>query len=301
MPHESSSWWVELGGMSCERWVVSDKLCDLWDERSCVKWVVLVVRWAEIREMSCVSCEMSVVWDELCELWDELCERTWVKFSERTRSSSTKCHTKAALERVELCEMSWVRWVVWDELCDLWDERSCVRWNVCIVWDNLSEVERERSNSGGEGGEGKEYKPKNKSPTQRCEEKNHNLMSCVMMFKKKLEEESCYRDTMTKTHNKNVHRRPTVWRAQTTHFWRAQTNPEPLQTLSKLEKRCEQSTLCLYTSSITSVFMLHASCCLLCTASFATNALGSIFAQLWSQGFVILRVSIRVRGLHLVF
>ena len=59
-------------------------------------------------------------------------------------------------------------------------------------------------------GEGKEYKPKNKSPTQRCEEKKHNLMSCVMMFKKKLEEESCYRDTMTKTHNKNVHRRPTV-------------------------------------------------------------------------------------------
>ena len=157
----------------------------LWDERSCVKWVVLVVRWAEIREMSCVSCEMSgVVWDELCELWDELCERTWVKFSERTRSSSTKCHTKAALERVELCEMSWVRWVVWDELCDLWDERSCVRWNGCIVWDNLSEVERERSNSGGEGGEGTEYKHKNKSPTQRCEEKNHNLMSCVMMLKK---------------------------------------------------------------------------------------------------------------------
>ena len=36
------------------------------------------------------------------------------------------------------------------------------------------------------------------------------LMSCVMMFKKKLEEESCYRDTMTKSHNKNVHRRPTV-------------------------------------------------------------------------------------------
>ena len=141
-------------------------------------------------------------------------------------SSSTKCHTKAALERVELCEMSWVRWVVWDELCDLWDERSCVRWNVCIVWDNLSEVERERSNSGGEGGEGKEYKHKNKSPTQRCEEKNHNLMSCVMMLKK-LEEESCYRATMTKSHNKNVHRRPTVWRAQTTHFWRAQTTPQP--------------------------------------------------------------------------
>ena len=171
--HLSSLEWVELCEMSCERWVVSDKLCDLWDERSCVKWVVLVVRWAEIREMSCVSCEMSgVVWDELCELWDELCERTWVKFSERTRSSSTKCHTKAALERVELCEMSWVRWVVWDELCDLWDERSCVGWVLWVVWDNLGEVERERSNSGGEGGEGKEYKPKNKSPTQRCEEKN---------------------------------------------------------------------------------------------------------------------------------
>ena len=156
-----------------------------WSVTGGVGWVMLVVRWAEIREMSCVSCEMSgLVWDELCELWDESCERTWVKFSERTRSSSTKCHTKAALERVELCEMSWVRCVVWDELCDLWDERSCVRWNVCIVWDNLSEVERERSNSGGEGWEGKEYKHKNKSPTQRCEEKNHNLMSCVMMLKK---------------------------------------------------------------------------------------------------------------------
>ena len=194
--------------------------CDLWDERSCVKWVVLVVRWAEIREMSCVSCEMSgVVWDELCELWDELCERTWVKFSERTRSSSTKCHTKAALERVELCEMSWVRWVVWDELCDLWDERSCVRWNVCIVWDNLSEVERERSNSGGEGGEGKEYKHKNKSPTQRCEEKNHNLMSCVMMLKK------ARRRIMLQSYNDKITQQK---RAQTTN--RLTCTDDPLLT-----------------------------------------------------------------------
>ena len=50
---------------------------------------------------------------------------------------------------------------------------------------------------------------KTKAP-HRDVRKKHNLMSCVMMFKKKLEEESCYRDTMTKTHNKNVHRRPTV-------------------------------------------------------------------------------------------
>ena len=49
----------------------------------------------------------------------------------------------------------------------------------------------------------------------------------VWWCSKKLEEESCYRATMTKSHNKNVHRRPTVWRAQTTHFWRAQTTPQP--------------------------------------------------------------------------
>ena len=122
--HESSSTkchtkaaleWVELCEMSCERWVVSDKLCDLWDERSCVKWIVLVVRWAEIREMSCVSCEMSgVVWDELCELWDELCERTWVKWCARTRKQ---------LHQMPHESSSWVSWVVWDEL---W-EMSCVR------------------------------------------------------------------------------------------------------------------------------------------------------------------------------
>ena len=203
--------------MSGNTW---DELCELWHERSCVRRVVWVVRWVELCEMSCVSCEMSgVVWDELCELWDELCERTWVKFSERTRSSSTKCHTKAALERVELCEMSWVRWVVWDELCDLWDERSCVRWNVCIVWDNLSAVERERSNSGGEGGEGKEYKHKNKSPTQRCEEKNHNLMSCVMMLKK------ARRRIMLQSYNDKITQQK---RAQTTN--RLTCTDDPLLT-----------------------------------------------------------------------
>ena len=90
-----------------------------------------------------MSCERWLVWDELCDLWDE-----------------TSCVS---------CEMSGV---VWDEFCDLWDERSCLGWVLWVVWDNLGEVERERSNSGGEGGEGKEYKPKNKSPTQRCEEKN---------------------------------------------------------------------------------------------------------------------------------
>ena len=50
------------------------------------------------------------------------------------------------------------------------------------TWVKLSE---RRSNAGGEGGEGAEYKPKNKNPTQRCEEKNHTVMSCVMMSRKK--------------------------------------------------------------------------------------------------------------------
>jgi len=37
-----------------------------------------------------------------------------------------------------------------------------------------------RSNAGGEG-EGREYKPKNKNPTQRSEGKKHTVMSCAMM------------------------------------------------------------------------------------------------------------------------
>ena len=176
----------------------------LLSELSCVRWVVR----DELCEMSCVTCEMrGVVWDELCELWDERSCVTWVVWVVRwvvwKNLGEVQCEdTKAAppnatrkqllselscvrwVEWDELCELSCERWLVWDELCELWDERSCVRWNVRVVWDNLGEVERERSNSGGEG-EGKEYKPKNKSPAQRCEEKNHTLMSCVMMFKKK--------------------------------------------------------------------------------------------------------------------
>ena len=170
--------------------------------------------------MSCVSCEMSSVK-----------ELGWTSVREH-ESSSTKWHTKAALEWVELCKMSCERWVMWDELCDLWDERSCVsckmsgvvwdefcelwdewscvRWVVWVViwvlWKNLGELQWENTKAAPPNGTRKQ------------------LLRCL---KKRLEEESCYRDTMTKTHNKNVHRRPTVWRAQTTHFWRAQTNPEP--------------------------------------------------------------------------
>jgi hypothetical protein len=40
-----------------------------------------------------------------------------------------------------------------------------------------------RSNAGGEG-EGAEYKPKNKKPTQRCEEKNHSDELCDDVKKK---------------------------------------------------------------------------------------------------------------------
>ena len=86
--------------------------------------------------------------------------------------------------------------VVWDEFCELCE----------TTWVKLREKEATQ--------EEKEEKARNtnlktKAP-HRDVRKKHNLMSCVMMFKKKLEEESCYRDTMTKTHNKNVHRRPTV-------------------------------------------------------------------------------------------
>ena len=41
-----------------------------------------------------------------------------------------------------------------------------------------------RSNAGGEGGEGTEYKPKNKNPTQRCEEKTHSDELCDDVKKK---------------------------------------------------------------------------------------------------------------------
>ena len=152
--------------------------------------------------MSCVSCEMIYVK-----------ELGW---------SSVREHEAAppnATRKQLLRELSCVRSVEWDELCDLWDERSCVRWNGCIVWDNLSEVERERSNSGGEGGEGKEYKHKNKSPTQRCEEKNHNLMSCAMMLKK------ARRRIMLQSYNDKITQQK---RAQTTN--RLTCTDDPLLT-----------------------------------------------------------------------
>ena len=114
-------------------------------QKHCTLNIVLGRGGGELCDMSCVSCEMSCVK-----------ELGWSSVRGH-ESSSTKCHTKAALEWVELCEMSWVRWVEWDELCDLscerwvvwdelcklWEERSCVRWVVCVVWDNLGEVEWE--------------------------------------------------------------------------------------------------------------------------------------------------------------
>ena len=171
LPHESNS-------SSSQCWACYTKAAppnatrkQLLSELSCVRWVQWVVRWEELCEMSCVSCEMSCV---SCEM-SCVKELGWSSVRGH-ESSSTKCHTKAALEWVELCEMSCVscemRGVVWDELYALCE----------TTWVKLSE---RRSNAGGEGGEGAEYKPKNKNPTQRCEEKNHTVMSCVMMSRKK--------------------------------------------------------------------------------------------------------------------
>jgi len=114
------------------------------------------------------------MWDELCELWNELCERTWLKFSERTWKQ---------LHQMPHESSSWVSWVVWDEL----SEMSCVSWVVrdelcemsyvsCerrgVVWDKLCalsertwvKLSERRNNGGGDGGEGAECKPKNKTP-----------------------------------------------------------------------------------------------------------------------------------------
>ena len=118
-------------------------------------------------------------------VWDELSEMSCVSW----------------VVRDELCEMSYVsserRGVVWDELCAL-----CER-----TWVKLSE---RRNKGGGEGGEGAECKPKNKNPTQRCEEKNPQSDElCDDVKKKQQQEESCYRDTITKSHKSNVHRQPT--------------------------------------------------------------------------------------------
>ena len=156
---------------------------------------------------------------ELCELWDEFCERTWVKFSERTRKQ---------LHQMPHESSSWVSWVVWDEL----SEMSCVSWVVrdelcemsyvsCerrgVVWDELCalcertwvKLSERRSKWGGEGGEGAECRPKNKKPTEMWGKKTHSDELCDDIKKKQQREESCYRDTMTKSHRSNVHRRPT--------------------------------------------------------------------------------------------
>ena len=153
--HESSSTkchtkaaleWVELW-----RWLEWDELCEMSCVNCEMRGVVWVVTWAELCETSSVSCEMSgVVWDELCELWDAWscvsCEMSCVKelgwsSVREHESSSSKCHTKAALGWVELCEMSCERWVVSDKLCDLWDERSCVKWVVLAVrWAEIREM-----------------------------------------------------------------------------------------------------------------------------------------------------------------
>ena len=77
---------------------------------------------------------------------------------------------------------------------------------------------------GGVGGWGK-----NKSPTQRCEEKKITwwvVWWCLKTARRRIMLQR-YSDKITQ---QNVHRRPTVWRAQTTHFWRAQTTPQPLST-----------------------------------------------------------------------
>ena len=102
------------------------------------------LEWVDLCEMSCAM--RGVVWDELCELWDELCERTWVKFSARTRKQ---------LHQMPHESSSWVSWVVWDELSEMscvtcemrgvvWDElseMSCVRWVVWLVrWEELCEM-----------------------------------------------------------------------------------------------------------------------------------------------------------------
>ena len=125
----------DLSEMSCVRWVVWivrwEELCELWHERSCVRRVLWVVRWVELCEMSCVSCEMrGVVWDELCELWDELCERTWVKLM----CENTKAAPPNATQKQLLSELSCVRWVVRDELCQI----SCVTYEMRgVVWNEL--------------------------------------------------------------------------------------------------------------------------------------------------------------------
>ena len=125
LPHESNSSSSQCRACYTKAAPPNATQKQLLSELSCVRWVVWVVRWEELCEMSCVSCEMSCVK-----------ELGWSSVRGH-ESSSTKCHTKAALEWVELCEMSCVRWVVWVEL---W-EMSCVRWVVWVVrWEELCEM-----------------------------------------------------------------------------------------------------------------------------------------------------------------
>ena len=122
-----------LRELSCVRSVEWDELCDLWDERSCV------------------SCDMSgVVWDEFCELWDEWsCVRWvvwvvgWVVWVVRwvvwknlgdVQCENTKAAPPNATRNQLLSELSCVRWVVRDELCQI----SCVTYEMRgVVWNEL--------------------------------------------------------------------------------------------------------------------------------------------------------------------
>ena len=135
------------------RWVVCEMSC-VWDEL-CVRWVV---------------CEMSCVWDELCEMsgvrwgvWDELCEMRgvgWVVWDE-------------LCVRWVVCEMScvWdelcVRWVVCEMSC-VWDE-LCVRWVVCemrwVVWDEWCEMRSARRRRRRRTNRAAGCKQENKNPT----------------------------------------------------------------------------------------------------------------------------------------
>ena len=81
---------------------------------------------------------------------------------------------------------------------------TCVR---CVRELGRSRV-RGGTDGGGEG-EGGECKPKNKTPHSDVRKTPHSDQSCDDVKKKRQQEESCYTDTMTKSHKSNVHRRPT--------------------------------------------------------------------------------------------
>ena len=146
--HESSSTkchtkaaleWVELW-----RWLEWDELCEMSCVNREMRGVVWVVTWAELCETSSVSCEMSgVVWDELCELWDAWSCVRWVVWVVRwvvwknlgeVQCENTKAAPANATRKQLLSELSCVRWVVRDELCQI----SCVTYEMRgVVWNEL--------------------------------------------------------------------------------------------------------------------------------------------------------------------